>query len=145
VVGTHRISAVVRLGRLLGMLWASPYSVIGISIGLLGLCTGGRARVIGNTLEFHGGAVRWFVARLPGTFEAEAITFGHTILGRTSSGLDRLRTHEHVHVRQYERWGVLFGPAYLLCSAWLWWRGRDPYRENPFEVEAYASESLRES
>jgi hypothetical protein len=41
-----------------------------------------------------------------------------------------------VHVRQYERWGPLFVPAYLVSSLVLWLRGRDPYWDNPFEVEA---------
>ena len=35
------------------------------------------------------------------------------------------------------RWGLLFVPAYLACSAWLWLRGYDAYLDNPFEVEAY--------
>lgn len=65
------------------------------------------------------------------------MTLGHTVLGQTEAGLDLVRDHEQVHVRQYERWGPLFIPAYLLSSAWLWWTGKDPYRANPFEVEAY--------
>jgi len=130
------------IARGLGMLWASPYSAFGLLVGAIGLCTGGRGRRVGPTIEFYGGAVSWFVAHLPGDFEAEAITFGHTILGRTAEGLANVRTHEWVHVRQYERWGVIFGPAYVLCSAWQWWRGGDAYRDNPFEVEAYASEAL---
>ena len=44
-----------------------------------------------------------------------------------------------VHVRQCERWGPLFIPAYLVASAVLWCRGRDFYEENPFEREAYAA------
>ena len=59
------------------------------------------------------------------------------VLGRSSSALDVCRDHELVHVQQYERWGPLFGPAYLGCSFYLWLRGRDPYRDNPFEREAY--------
>jgi hypothetical protein len=43
-----------------------------------------------------------------------------------------------VHVRQYERWGPFFIPAYLLCSVWLMLRGYNAYLDNPFEVEAYA-------
>ena len=38
---------------------------------------------------------------------------------------------------QYERWGPIFIPAYLSCSAYLWMRNKDAYRDNPFEVEAY--------
>jgi hypothetical protein len=65
------------------------------------------------------------------------MTLGHVVLGRTASALDVSREHELVHVRQYERWGPLFIPAYLLCSALIWFRGGDAYRDNPFEREAY--------
>jgi len=66
-----------------------------------------------------------------------ALTLGHVVLGRTAAALDVARSHELVHVRQYERWGPLFIPAYLLCSLVLFIRRRDPYRDNPFEKEAY--------
>ena len=65
------------------------------------------------------------------------MTLGHTILGSTAAALDISREHEMVHVRQYERWGPLFGPAYLLSSLVLWLRGKDAYRDNRFEREAY--------
>lgn len=42
-----------------------------------------------------------------------------------------------VHVRQYERWGPLMGPAYLLASLYMHLTGRRAYRDNPFEREAY--------
>ena len=45
-----------------------------------------------------------------------ALTLGHTILGQTDAALDIRRQHERVHVRQFERWGPLMGPAYLGCS-----------------------------
>ncbi len=66
-----------------------------------------------------------------------AITLGHTILGQSDASLDNARDHEMVHVRQFERWGPLMGPAYLLASLGLWFAGRNPYRDNPFEREAY--------
>lgn len=72
---------------------------------------------------------------------AAAMTFGHTILGQDDYQLNRARDHEHVHVRQYERWGPVFGPAYVLCSLWLWFRGYNAYLDNPFEVEAYRIDS----
>jgi hypothetical protein len=132
-----------RLQTALGILWASPYSLLGLVIGILGLCTGGHARVCGRTIEFHGGAVKWFVSCLPGGQFVLAFTLGHTILGQTAASLAVAREHELVHVRQFERWGPLLGPAYLLCSLVLWLRGRDPYRDNPFEREAYG-ESQKE-
>ena len=65
------------------------------------------------------------------------MTLGHTVLGRTAWDLDLCRDHEMIHVRQYERWGPAFLPAYLGCSAYLWIRGRNFYHDNPFEREAY--------
>ncbi len=67
-----------------------------------------------------------------------AMTFGHVVFGQTAAALEITRAHERVHVRQYERWGITFVPVYLLISAFLYFRGRDGYRENRFEVEAYA-------
>ncbi len=46
-------------------------------------------------------------------------------------------------MRQFERWGLLMGPAYILVSLVLFLRGRDYYRDNPFEIEAYGSAPLQ--
>ena len=125
--------------RVLAVLWASPYTVLGLLIGVVVLCSSGRARMRDGLIEFHGGAAKWFLRCLPipGAQHAVAITFGHTVLGQTEAVLDVAHDHEMVHVRQYERWGPLMGPAYLTCSLVLWLTGRDPYRDNPFEREAY--------
>ena len=121
--------------QLLYWLWASPASVLGLLIGLVGLCSGGTVRRIGPTLEFWGGAVTGLMnSRL---VHARGMTLGHVILGVAGPTLEQIRSHEWVHVRQYERWGPVFIPAYLIASGWLWIAGRDPYWENPFEVEAY--------
>lgn len=66
-----------------------------------------------------------------------AITIGHVVLAQTDAALEVTREHERVHVRQYERWGPLFVLAYFLAGAFQWARGNDPYRDNPFEIEAY--------
>ena len=65
------------------------------------------------------------------------MTLGHVIIGQTQSDLEYARDHEHVHAKQYERWGFFMVPAYLGCSLWLWIRGKRPYWDNPFEKEAY--------
>jgi hypothetical protein len=115
--------------------WASPASLIGICMGALGLLTGGGYQIRRGALEFHGGAVAWSLSRL--WIRARAMTLGHTILGLSPADLDVTRDHEHVHVRQYARWGPFFIPAYFMCSLVLWLRGSDPYFDNPFEVEAF--------
>ncbi|MDP2262502.1 MAG: signal peptide prediction [Hydrogenophaga sp.] len=122
------------------VLWASPNSLVGLFLALGFMLAGARLRRVDGVLEVAlnqhppaGGktrpASRW---RLPFT----AITFGHVVLGVSPQDLERLRAHEHTHVRQCERWGPLFLPAYLLAGAWQWARGRHAYRDNPFEVEA---------
>lgn len=121
--------------------WASPATSLGLLAGLLTMSSGGRVFRHRHTLEFCGGFSDWFLGRIA---HASAMTLGHVIIGRTPADLDRTRLHEWVHVRQYERWGPAFLPAYLLASGWLWMRGRDYYRENPFEIEAFADDARRE-
>lgn len=121
-------------------LWASPGTLIGLTVGLLGLCTGGGIRRVRHTLEFHGGFVKWFLEHTP--VGANAMTLGHVIIGRTPAALDITREHEWVHVRQYERWGPLFIPAYLGCSFGLWLARREAYHNNPFEREAFDHDRL---
>jgi len=123
--------------RLLAIIWACPYTLLGLLLGFLGLCTGGRAQVRGHVVEFYGGGVKWLLQRFFFGAGAMALTLGHTVLGQTAAALDICRAHELVHVRQFERWGLLMGPAYLGCSLALWLTGRRPYRDNLFEQQAY--------
>ena len=123
--------------RLLAMLWASPYTLLGLGLGMIGVCTGGRARLRGCVLEFYGGGVKWLLRQFFCGQGAMALTLGHTILGQTDAALGMARAHELVHVRQFERWGPMMGPAYLGCSLVLWLIRRRPYRDNPFERQAY--------
>lgn len=76
---------------------------------------------------------------------ASGMTLGHVIIGVSGARLESIRPHEWVHVRQYERWGPFFIPVYLLSSALLWLKGRHPYWDNPFEIEAYQSDLRRDS
>jgi hypothetical protein len=128
------------LVQLLLHTWASPGTLIGVTVGVLGVCTGGGARRVRHTLEFHGGFVTWVLRNTP--VEAMAMTLGHVIIGRSPAALDVTREHEWVHVRQYERWGPLFIPAYLGWSLGLWLARRDAYLENPFEREAFEHDRL---
>lgn len=133
----HQVQKIIKI---VAIIWTSPNSLIGLLVGLLGIVTGGKVQLKRGVLEFYGGAITHILRRLP--INAIAMTLGHTIIGQTANGLNAARNHEHVHVRQYERWGPLFLPAYLLSSLYLWAVKRDPYRDNPFEIEAYAKESI---
>lgn len=119
--------------RWLCYLWAAPTSAVGLAIGAITLVSGGHAQLRRGALEFHGGLAAWVLDHLAG---ASAMTLGHVILGRDTLCLDVCRDHEQAHVRQVERWGPFFLPAYLACSAWEWSRrhqGRHYYYDNYFE------------
>lgn len=95
-----------------------------------------------GVVEAHGGAVSWALRHLvPLRGGAAALTLGHVVLGRDAATLDATRGHERVHVRQYERWGPLFVPAYLAASLWALARRRPAYAANRFEREAFAREA----
>ena len=126
--------------RAIAYLWASPNTLIGLIATALALCTGGRARIVAGVIEVHGGFATFALRRLTLLKNgAAALTLGHVVLGQDQASLDFTRRHERVHVRQYERWGPFFLPAYLGVSTALWVMGRDAYRDNLFEREAYAS------
>jgi hypothetical protein len=122
-----------RLLRPLGYLWAFPATAAGLVLALAAVLTGGHARLVRGVLEVHGGAARWLLRRGGGA----AMALGHVILARDQVCLDRSRGHERVHVRQFERWGPLLLPLYVLAGWVARRRGLDPHLDNPFEQEAY--------
>jgi hypothetical protein len=130
--------------RLLKYFWAAPYTLVGGALGLLVLATGGRWQVRSGVLEFAEGRMAGAFERLPAPFAFCAITLGHVVLATDLASMSQLRRHEHVHVAQYERWGPLFVPAYLLSSLVQWMLGRHPYHENHFERQACRLASARD-
>lgn len=124
--------------RLLAYVWAFPTTALGLVFVPESLLSGG-VRFVDGVVEVHGRVVRWFLTHctiLQGG--ASAMTLGHVVLARSRAVHDATRCHERVHVRQCERWGPLFIPAYLVISAVLWLRGLRAYEDNPFEREAFA-------
>lgn len=120
--------------RILHYLWAGPNTLLGLSLLPLAVWTGGGARIVEGAVEIYGGWIVPLLRRAPIVRGgAAALTLGHAILGIDETALDRTRRHEHGHIRQYERWGPFFLPAYLGASLWLRVRGKDPYHDNPFE------------
>ena len=121
-------------------IWALPASLVGAALALIALPFGAswhwHAGVAEVTL-FRQAAARRRRARL---LPFSAITFGHVVLALTEEDRIALRTHERVHVAQYERWGVLFLLVYPAESVVQMLRGRRPYLDNRFEVAARAAE-----
>lgn len=119
-------------------LWALPTTTVGLAATVLSLLTGGRARCHTGVLEVYGGFATFFLRRLvPLPGGATAITLGHVVLARDLAAHDSTRAHERIHVKQCERWGPLFIPAYLTMALILKLRGKDSYHDNPFEREAF--------
>lgn len=112
-------------------------------LATIGLMAGGYIGVHHGVIEAEGRLLAWGLTHLTLLDGgASAITFGHVVLARDVPALIQSRAHERVHVRQYERWGPLFIPAYLLASLCAAARGRHPYFDNPFEREAERSSSI---
>ncbi len=116
--------------------WAFPVTLLGLPFVPLTLLTGGRVRLEHGVLEVYGGAARFFLRHCL-LIDAQAMCLGHVILGQDRDSLELARDHEHVHVRQCERWGVFIIPAYVLSSWWAWRCGKNFYYDNRFEREAY--------
>jgi hypothetical protein len=123
----------------LAYFWASPNTLLGLVLALPDMAMRRHVRRVGGVVEIAGPWIGFLLRHatlLRGG--ARAITFGHVVLGISADALEASRSHERVHVAQYERWGPIFIPAYLLASVRARLRGEDPYRDNPFEREAFA-------
>jgi hypothetical protein len=119
--------------RAAAYLWAGPTSCIGlVAIAL----SAASCRVRDGVLEAHGPGVAWWFDRIPPTRRVAAMTLGHVVLGRDRPALAATRAHEREHVRQCERWGPLFLPAYACASLLAWRRSGNAYVDNVFERQA---------
>ena len=125
--------------RIAAYAWAGPNTLLGLGAGLVMLVFGAAATRIQGAIEFSGGSIGLFFASRLRPFRFQAVTFGHVILGTSAAALAGAREHEQVHVRQYERWGPLFLPAYFASSAWQLIIGRHVYHDNYFERQAVES------
>lgn len=134
----------MRLGRIGRLLWTAPVTLIGLMFALpVRLFQGNWRRVGGRTgaLLVQGPLADWLLSRHPaGAMNAMAI--GHVIVSTRSCLSARLLRHELEHVRQAERWGLLFPLLYLASSGWQLVRGREAYWHNHFEIAARAAEQV---
>lgn len=125
--------------RLIHYVWAAPCSMVGLTLALPLTLVGARHKNVFGVLEValsqQGRPGLRLLQKLPFC----AITFGHVVIGLTEHHLECLRAHEHEHVRQYERWGLLFFLAYPASSLYQWVRGNKAYWDNWFEVQARLS------
>jgi membrane protein YqaA with SNARE-associated domain len=124
-------------------LWASPNSLIGLLFAPAAVFTPGGVELVDGVLELQAPLIAWTLKHCsPMCGGVAAITLGHVVLGRDRDALVQTRAHEHVHVRQYERWGPAFIPAYLLASLWGVVTGAGAYDGNVFERAAFKGEQF---
>jgi len=129
---------IFRVARILVYAWTFPTTCAGLLFFTPTRFGRVHARVVHGVIEIHGGVATWFLRH--GTLlkgGASAMTLGHVVIGVDEFALQSSRDHERIHVRQAERLGPIFIPAYLFASYLAWRRGLDPYLDNPFEREAY--------
>lgn len=119
-------------GALKRYVWAGPWSVLGLLLSVFFR----RRSVVRGILLAEGAS--W--PRKLG-WRYRAMTLGHVVLSVDELDLRTLR-HELAHVRQYERWGPFFIPAYVAATVGAKLRGGHGYRDNAFESAARAEESL---
>jgi hypothetical protein len=119
--------------RPIGYLWAFPVTAIGLCLAGVAVLSGGSVQVSGGVVEVFGGLVGRLLRGNQLWQGCAALALGHVILARDRECLERSRSHETYHVRQFERWGFLLLPAYWLIGAWLWCRGCHPYLDHPLE------------
>jgi hypothetical protein len=126
----------MRWSRPAAMLWALPCSIIGLACAGVLLAAGGKAKWSQGALEVTWRQCNAHCGRFARALRYRGFVAGHIILMVTEEDLARFGAHERVHVAQYERWGPLFLPAYGASSLWQLIRGRRPYWDNHFEIEA---------
>ena len=113
--------------------WAAPTTVV----GLIGAFLADDIAVVAGVLEGSGPRIGQAFDVVAPHRSIMAMTLGHVVLARSGAALDATRAHERVHVRQCERWGPLFVPAYVAASVAARLRGGDAYFDNRFEREAW--------
>jgi hypothetical protein len=126
--------------------WAFPVTLAGLALAVLARASGGALAVHTGVLEVCGGWPGRVLQRgFPFSGPVAAMTLGHVVLGVSAQALAATRAHERVHVRQFERWGLLLLVLYPLAGAVAWLRGGDAYRDNYFERAAYGDNTQRQT
>lgn len=129
-----------KLLSVLGKLWTSPNSALGLLLGMLATPFGARVRCGDNAIQFYrfplgpGGAlVLGNVILLTGdSLDLRVRTYRARARGARRVWV-RLGDHERAHTYQYEVLGPFFLPAYVLLGCL---RGAIIAASNPFEAAA---------
>ena len=128
--------------RLWRYAWPLPLTLLGLVLALTVRLLGGRWSFRSGVLESFGPAANWLLRCHP-VRGVIAMALGHVVIARDADCLAQTSAHEREHVRQFERWGLLFPFVYAAESIYRWLRKQHPYRDNRFERAANQA-ALRE-
>ncbi|WP_019139548.1 hypothetical protein [Noviherbaspirillum massiliense] len=130
------------IGTILGIVWASPLTVLGLLMALPVVLIRGQMQLVRHptiAILVRGPFADQLLSRHPfGAMTAMAL--GHVVIAEQQGLSSRVLIHELAHVRQAARWGIIFPFAYIASSAWAGIRGRDAYWHNKFEIDAREAE-----
>lgn len=130
------------LALVAGYAWAGPFTLLALVFVVAPLALlGSSVRRVAGVVEVTDGPLSRVLSSLVPGLSVAAVTLGHVVLARNAADAGRWRAHERVHVAQWARWGLFFPFAYLGAALVARFRGRDPYLDNPFEREAFRSET----
>ena len=124
-VAPPRSRAVLRVAQALGMLWASPNTLLGLVAGVAGIVFGAhahvsrreRAVVVQRWPWGPGGALTLgnTILHTGDTLDSPCVTYAHRA-GHADEPAITIADHERAHVFQYMVLGPLFLPLYLACG-----------------------------
>src|SRR5690606_38910452 len=125
-VRLSRAARVLRgLALVLGVVWASPWTLLGLLAGLAGLPLGARLRLARRERALLFAGYPWgpggamtlgnVILCTGPDLDASCATYEHRA-GRCRQRQVRLGDHERAHVYQYMLLGPLFVPVYFLCG-----------------------------
>jgi hypothetical protein len=117
-------------------IWACPASLLGLALAAFAELAGASTAIVGGVVEVTLTPRKNLLRRLARRGRFSAITFGHVVIAASAEDQAVLRSHERVHFTQYERWGPVLLLAYPAESVFQFLRGRRPYLDNRFEVQA---------
>lgn len=109
-------------------LWSLPTTLVGLLWSIV--CRPVAVRWRDGVLEMQ---VKWLPMNAAGETIGRLVMYAYPF---DSHVYEYVKPHEMRHVAQNERWGVLFGPAYVVACIVAWARGGDFYSDNYFEVQA---------
>ena len=120
--------------KILAFLWILPYGIIGTLAALLfWALRQARPRIKDGAIDL---SVNGWLGKKFSAADWGAFTLSWTILywGDDQAADPGVRKHERQHVHQALRYGILYPIVYLIYGM------QHGYKNNPFELEAYAKQ-----